>query len=507
MTSTQKPRALVVGAGMGGLAGAVELAAQGWHVELFDAAAAPGGKMREVHVGQRALDAGPTVLTLRDVFDDLFARAGTQLSRHVALEPMEILARHAWSDGATLDLHADPLQSANAIAAFAGRQEGEAFRLFLDHARRVWQTVEVPFVRSQRPTPLGILRDHGLGAAAMLTQIDSHRTLWRALGSFFRDPRLIQLFGRYATYTGCSPFLAPATLSLIAWVEAAGVWRVQGGMYQLARALMDVLTGLNGRVHLNTPVARILTDRGRATGVRLASGEEIRADCVLFAGDASALATGLLGDDVRRATTATAPQDRSLSALTWCLEAETTGFDLAHHNVFFGDAYEDEFSAIFTHGRLPAQPTVYVCAQDRGDRADPAGPERLFVLVNAPARADVRRLDDASLDRCEGETFAQLERMGVHLRPTAKPMRTAPQDFARLFPASGGALYGAVNHSWSATLRRPSARTAVRGLYLAGGTAHPGAGVPMAALSGRLAAEAICADHPRRAVAASELRA
>ena len=503
MASARKPKAIVVGAGIGGLTGAVELASQGWDVQLFDAASALGGKMRQVRSGSRLIDAGPTVLTLRDVFDGVFARAGTHLDDHVTLTPMAILARHAWLDGSTLDLHAELGQSEAAIAAFAGPQEAEGFRRFIAHARSIWQTAEGPFVRSQRPSPMGIVRDHGLRALPMLAAIDSHRTLWRALGSYFRDPRLVQLFGRYATYTGCSPFLAPATLSLIAWVESAGVWRVEGGIHHLARALGDVLTGLGGEVFLNKPVAQVNVHKGRADGVVLGTGEFVDADCVLFAGDASALATGLLGDAARKAVPATSPAKRSLSALTWCLEATTSGLPLVHHNVFFGDAYAHEFQAIFDQGRLPKRPTVYVCAQDRDDRAEVSGPERLLVLVNAPARADVQPLRETDLARCEAETFAQLAQMNVHISPTAAAVRTSPAEFAALFPASGGALYGASNHSWTAALARPSSRTAVRGLYLAGGTAHPGAGIPMAALSGRLAAEAMTADRAAHAVVAA----
>ena len=490
-----KPTAIVVGAGMGGLVGAVELASQGWRVQLFDGAPALGGKMRQVAVGQKQIDAGPTVLTLRDVFDDVFARAGTRLEHHVTLEPMAILARHAWVDGSTLDLHADVDRSAGAIADFAGAREAEGFRRFLAHARSIWQTVEGPFVRAQRPTPFGILRDHGMRALPMLANIDSHRTLWRALETYFRDPRLVQLFGRYATYTGCSPFLAPATLSLIAWVESAGVWRVRGGIHQLAQALGDVLLGLGGEIFLNTNVAQITADKGRATGVMLANGERIAADCVLFAGDASALGTGLLGGAVKPAVAPTPAAKRSLSALTWCLDAQTAGFPLVHHNVFFGADSASEFQAIFQAGALPPSPTVYVCAQDRDDRATAEGPERLLVLVNAPARADVQPLSDAALARCESATFDHLQQLGLCIAPPTSCVRTSPAEFAERFPASGGALYGAANHSWTATLNRPGARTAIAGLYLAGGTGHPGAGVPMAALSGRLAADAICADH------------
>ena len=490
--------AVVIGAGIGGLAAAADLASRGWRVSVCDKEDQVGGKMRQVFSGAAAIDAGPTVLTMRDVFDDLFALAGTQLQDHVHLEPLQVLARHTWPDGSALDLFADPKKSQAAIGEFAGAREAEGFERFLAHAQRIWQTVEGPFVRGPRPTPLTILREFGWKAAPMLARIDSRRSVWQALGEFFSDPRLHQLFGRYATYSGCSPFLAPGTLNLIAWVEAAGVWQLRGGIHQLAQALATLVTGQGGSIYLGKGAKRIATAKGRVSGVELDTGEFLSADAVIFAGDVSALGRGLLGQEVVRAVEPTERGQRSLSALTWCVQGQTravgaNGLALHHHNVFFGPDYRDEFSAIFERGELPETPTVYICAQDRGAAVDsppPQGPERLLILVNAPPSGDLRTPSAADLDACEERTFAHLCRLGLEVEPSAPMIRTGPQEFERLFPASGGALYGEANHRWNASLQRPGATTAIPGLFLAGGTAHPGAGVPMAALSGRLAAAA-----------------
>ncbi|MEP7119737.1 MAG: FAD-dependent oxidoreductase, partial [Byssovorax sp.] len=213
-------RVVVVGGGVGGLVTAALLAHRGLEVVLLERAPAIGGKMRQVHPGGRAVDAGPTVLTMRWVFEEIFAALGTTLDTHVALAPAELLARHAWegSGGAPqrLDLFADLDRSADVIGDFAGPREAAGYRRFCEHARRIYATVEQPFLRSERPTlgsTLSVAR--GLGVTGLLG-IDGHRTLWKSLGEFFRDPRLRQLFGRYATYCGSSPFLAPATLNVIA---------------------------------------------------------------------------------------------------------------------------------------------------------------------------------------------------------------------------------------------------------------------------------------------------
>jgi 1-hydroxycarotenoid 3,4-desaturase len=191
------------------------------------------------------------------------------------------------------------------------------------------------------------------------------------------------------------------------------------------------------------------------------------------------------------------PAIRSLSAVTWNLVAETRGFPLLRHTVFFSQDYPDEFDAIFRRTRLPNEPTVYLCAHDRDDRdgAAPEGPERLLCLVNAPAAGDSHPFDPAEIERCETRTFTLLERCGLAVaRESASRLVTTPADFHRLFPATGGALYGQASHGWRASFSRPGTRSRVPGLYLAGGSVHPGAGVPMAALSGRLAATAVLSD-------------
>jgi 1-hydroxycarotenoid 3,4-desaturase len=491
-------RVAIVGAGIGGLAAAVDLSSRGIDVVVVERAAAPGGKMREVEIAGARLDAGPTVFTMRQVFEELFADAGTSLAEHVTLKKVEILARHAWSEHERLDLFADPQRSAAAIGEFSGAAEAHRFLDFSEEARRTYEMLEQPYLRSQRPNPIGLTRALAADRLSNLWNLRPFTGMWRALGSHFQDPRLRQLFGRYSTYCGSSPFLAPATLMLIAHVEREGVWLIEGGMHRLAAALAGLAQERGAVFRYGTEVAEVLVEHGRAAGIRLAGGEQIAADAVLVNADTAAVASGLLGARIAQAVSPLRSGERSLSALTWNLVASTQGFPLLRHTVFFSGNYAAEFDDLFGHRRLPTSPTVYVCAQDRDDGDQPGlrGPERLLCLVNAPPTGDQHSFDAAEIESCQTRTFAFLERCGLRVHPQReRTVITTPRDFHRLFPGTGGALYGQATHGWRASFRRPRTRTSIPGLYLAGGSTHPGAGVPLAALSGRLAAECLVTDY------------
>ncbi|MGD9195777.1 MAG: FAD-dependent oxidoreductase, partial [Methyloceanibacter sp.] len=237
MSSRKTHRAVVIGAGIGGLTAAVELAARGLEVEVLERAPSPGGKMRQLVLDDRPIDSGPTVLTMRWVFEQLFDSVGETFDSQLSLEQAEVLARHSWRGGARLDLFAEVARSADAIGDFAGAKEAARFRAFCDRARATYETLEGPFIKAREPTPLSLTRKAGIKGLGDLWRISPFTTLWSALGGYFKDPRLRQLFGRYATYCGSSPFEAPATLMLVAHVEQEGVWLVEGGMHALARTL------------------------------------------------------------------------------------------------------------------------------------------------------------------------------------------------------------------------------------------------------------------------------
>ncbi len=489
-----REKIVVIGAGIGGLAAAIRLAAAGMDITLCEAHATPGGKLRALPSAAGPVDAGPTVLTLRGVFDDLFAAAGTTLEQHLALRPLTCLARHWWQDGPQLDLFADPQASADAIGQAFGARASAEFRRFDARMARLYAAFEGPMMLAQQPQ-LSRATATALRDPALWPLLLPGRSLAGLLRAQFTDPRLRQLFGRYSTYVGGIPARVPAVLGLIWRAEAAGVWTIPGGLHRLAGVLAGVFEGLGGTLRLNTPVQRIEVQSGRVAAVILPGGARIGCAQVVFNGDPGALSAGLLGAPAQAALPASAHAPRSLSARVWTFAARASGPPLQHHNLFFARAEGEEFTSL-AQGRAPDQPTIYICADGQG-LADPGGLTRFQFILNAPPlRPGAETTSDHEAQSCLTNTFARLDRFGLRFDPQPGVENlTLPGHFAALFPGSGGAIYGRSPHGTMAPFLRPTARTRLPGLYLAGGGAHPGAGLPMAALSGRNAAAAVLEDR------------
>jgi len=277
---TREKRVVIIGAGAGGLAAAMDLSARGLDVTLLDRAAEVGGKMRQVRVDGKGVDAGPTVFTMRWIFEDLFQRSGADFSAELNFLSASRLARHGWLDGSQLDLWADIEQSVDAIGAFSDTRNAEGYRTFCDDSREVFSTLKETFINAQKPGPLALGLRVGLHRIGALWQTRPFETYWSRLQHYFSDQRLQQLFGRYATYIGSSPFLSPATLMLIAHVEQDGVWLVDGGMRAVALSMQRCAQRNGASVRLGAHVDQINVQNQRAKSVTLSSGEII--DCLLY---------------------------------------------------------------------------------------------------------------------------------------------------------------------------------------------------------------------------------
>ena len=460
--------------------------------------------MREVAVERREDRRGPDRL-----HDALGLRGDLRRSRRLlstdrlTLQPPNARPSRLAATAQRLDLFADVERSADAIGDFAGQRGGRGLSRVLQTRRRDLRTLREhvhprveaqPVVAARRASAFGDFRD--------LVGISPFATLWSALGEYFRDQRLRQLFGRYATYCGSSPFAAPATLMLVAHVEQ------RGRLAASRAACIDWLRAWpisrsDARRDASTMAARVERIHRRARprrGVATDDGERICRRRHCHERRRRSARRGALGEAAKRSGRRIARSAaRSLSAVTWAINARDLGLSARASQCVLLRRLSRRVRGHFQPRRLPRAPTVYVCAQDRDDDETPGATARTpsGCFASSTRRRRATRTQSPQRRSCHAKmrVFQLLGTMRAEYRARHETtIRTTPQDFARLFPATGGALYGRASHGWMASFARPGSRTRLPGLYLAGGSAHPGPGVPMAALSGRLAAQSVSAD-------------
>lgn len=491
---------VVIGAGVGGLAVAARLAAQGHAVTVLEQAPVVGGKLGTFTRDGFTFDTGPTLLTLPAVFRDLFLKTGAALETVLDLVPVEPVCRYRFPDGTWLDVpNASRPRICRAFDEGLGDGAGDDWGRFLDRAGQMWQVTRGPFLES----PLDGVRDlaHQTRRVRGLGTVAPWRSL-RGLGRrYLGDPRLRMFLDRYATYTGSDPRRAPAALAVVPYVEQTfGAWYVQGGLRRLAEALHARAVGCGVAVRTGIAVASIMLSEGRVAGVRLSDGSRMPADIVVSDADATHLyaelvhgpqAAAALGR-LRRATPSLAG-----FVLLLALRGRTTG--LGHHTVLFADDYDAEFDAIF-HGpvRPVETPAIYISAPDDPAMRPYDGSEAWFVLVNAPrhghdAAPDAVNWDEPGLAaRYADRVLDLMAERGLDVRDRVlwREIRT-PADLERATRSPGGAIYGTSSNGARAAFLRPANRSPVPGLFLVGGSAHPGGGLPLVGMSAAIVAQLV----------------
>ena len=484
-----RPRVVVIGAGLGGLAAAIELAHGGAAVTVIEALDRPGGKARVEVAEGVVFDTGPSLLTLPEIAWGLLDRVpgGRDRLRLVAPRPS---FRYLYPDRVVIDIFPEVDETLQGVEAALGTGARHLLARFLAYAQRIWEAAAPPFLFGPAPT-LG--RALGLGELRALGQIDPLRTMDSAIRAMVPEPHLRALLQRYATYNGSDVRRAPATLNCIAHVELAlGGFGVEGGIGALVEALVATATDLGVELRCATPARRLLAANGRVVGVET-DGGLLLADAVVVNADPAHLAADLLPAAHPGAVRPAA--EPSMSGWTGVWKARRQP-DRAAHTVVFPHDYEAEFIDIFDQGRPPRAPTVYASAQDVAHRrAGWADHAPLFTMINQPAEPAVGRSDPALAAALAGQAQERLVAAGLLQPEDALVWERDAAGLAAQFPGSRGAIYGAASNSPFAAFQRPANRnTALPGLYLAAGGAHPGGGMPLVMQSGRLAAQALLED-------------
>ncbi|MCW0214037.1 MAG: phytoene desaturase family protein [Pseudonocardia sp.] len=493
MSPAVTSRVVVIGAGVGGLTAAARLAALGHDVELHERAATHGGKLGTFTRDGFTFDTGPSLLTLPAELDEVFAATGGPADLDVV--PVDPVCSYRFADGTRLDMPHDPERVPAALDAAFGSGAGDAWSTLYRRSERLWDLVGDAVLRRPFDGPRDLLR--------LARRVGDLRAVapWRTLAGLGRellpDPRMRLWLNRYATYSGSDPRRTPAVLSVTPYVEQRfGGWYVRGGLRRLGDELLARCRALGVRVHLGSEVIEVRTVGGRVTGVRLADGTAVPADVVVCNADASILHERLLspGDATRpRRVLRRAPRSSAGVVLLLALDGRVPG---PAHRVWFPADHDAEFDATLGPRPRPVDdPTIYVHAPDDPALRPDEASEGWFVLVNAPPHDPAGGVDwDAPglAERYADHVLATLAARGEDVRGRIRwrEIRT-PADLERDTGAPGGAIYGTASHGARAALLRPANGSPVGGLYLVGGSAHPGGGLPLVLMSAGIVARLI----------------
>ncbi|GAB2460785.1 phytoene desaturase [Hymenobacter qilianensis] len=489
--SSLKQPAAIIGAGIAGIATAVRLALKGHAVTVFEAQESFGGKMYQFELpGAYRFDAGPSLFTLPQLVDDLFRLAGRDPQDHFRYERLDPITHYFFADGTRLKAWADEERFAAEVEEKMGVPAADVLS-FLRRSASAYEATESTFLHKSLHKAATYLSPEVLRAVAALPGLGLTGTMHQRHAKAFNDPRLVQLFDRFATYNGSDPYQAPATLSLIPHLEhGIGAFYPVGGIYSIAQSLVGLAEELGVEFRYNEPVEEILTATGRVTGVR--TPQDVY-DFGLVISNMDVVPTYRRLLPKQPAPERTLSQPRSSSALIfyWGIAHEFAELDL--HNIFFSQDYQQEFKAIFEHKTVSADPTVYVNVTSKKTPPDaPAGHENWFVMVNVPHHQGQDW--DALIAQTRQAVLDKITRtLGVAVEPLIRAERVwDPRGIEERTSSFGGALYGSSsNNALAAFLRHPNFSRQLEGLYFCGGSVHPGGGIPLCLLSAKIAAELI----------------
>lgn len=482
---------LIIGAGLGGLAAAIRLAKYGLRVTVFEKNATPGGKMNETCIGKFRFDIGPSLLTMPSVIDDLFSFISKKRSEYLQFVHVDPICRYFFSDNTIFDTFSDRDKMHSELEKFAP-QEIAAYDKFLNYVHDLYKFAAEIFLFTPIHEFRKIIKFRFLPSLFQIHRLDALCTVHQRLTSFFNEPKLLQVFDRYPTYNGSDPFQAPATLNIIAHVEYnMGSYYISGGMYQMIRAMEKLCRELNIEIHYNSPVERINYYNKRITGIQV-NGTSISADYIVCNADVVHTFNHLITGFSKRKARLNRLEP-SLSGLVFLWSVKGIHDQLGHHNVFFSSDYRREFKQLSQEQRPPDDPTIYVCISSRRDAQHaPKNGENWFVLLNMPCLSAGQNWK-AYLKQLRAIALARLKRHDVHLESKIEAEQVfTPENFLSLYGANRGSIYGiSSNHRLSAFLRPPNRSRELQGLYFVGGSTHPGGGIPLVLLSGKMVSELI----------------
>ncbi len=489
----------VIGAGIGGMSAAARLAKNGHEVTIFENSERSGGKCRTEWFGDFAFDTGPSLLTLPAVYRDLFLKTGKRLEHILELVPVDPAFKYNFTDGKSITFpNLSNPKTYQEISRVLGDKSGQDWKKIIDRAERMWELSREQFVESELDSIWPLLKNKNL--FRQIKEIAPFTSLRQLSNKMDLDPHLKMIIDRYATYTGSDPRRAPAVLLTIAFVESAfGAWHIKGGIGQLSNALQTRCQDLGVKFEFNSRVTEITVDHDRTKGIVIKDKTFIASDLVVANADAEHVYNNLISKNVKSARYEREKLRRStksLSGFSLLLGLDNSrgkNVELAHHNVFFPQNYDNEFEDVFNRKIPVDDPTIYICAPKDDSMVKSVNKESWFVLVNAP-----RHEPDSGWDwQQNGDIYAKkilnkLDGLGMNVSPRLEFLKyRTPADLENYAMAPGGSIYGTSSNSAASAFLRARNRSKTKGLFCVGGSAHPGGGLPLVGISAEIVANCI----------------
>ena len=481
-------RAIVIGAGIGGIAAAIRTAKLGYEVTVFESSNGPGGKLSSFEQDGYRFDRGPSLFTMPHYVDQLFELCGENPADHFQYTREEVVCRYFWDEGQRLIAYADPDQFSKEAAAIFS-VESDLVRKALAASERKYSASGKTFLEKPLHKASTWLSKDVISAMTNLGDMDLNSTMHEVNTSQLKHPKLVQLFDRFATYNGSNPYQAPGILTVIPTFEhLIGTFLPKGGMYDITSSLVALAERQGVKFQYNSPVKGVEYSNDFVTGVTLQDGTKTAADLIVNNADVHFFYQNLMPE--ARPPTRTLAQERSTSAVIFYWGVKGDYDELGLHNIFFSNDYKTEFEALQA-GTIAEDFTVYVNVTSKQIEGEsPSGNENWFVMVNAPYDRDQDW--EKELDRIRTHTIAKLSKiMSRDLASSIETERTwTPPGIQADTGSYLGALYGTSSNSrFAAFFRHRNESKQFKNLYFVGGSVHPGGGVPLALLSAKIAAE------------------
>lgn len=491
-----KKEICVIGAGLGGLSAAIRLANKGFEVDLYEQNILPGGKAGEIKESGYRFDKGPSLLTMPFVIKDLFDECDENINDYLLIKKLDVICKYFYPDNTIINAYSDPAKFGKEIEAKT-IDDSDSLKRYLKYCQTIYELAGELFLTKDPSSVSTYLNVNALKTLLNIKKIDPFRTINEANASFFKDQRVVQLFNRYATYSGSNPYLAPATLNIISHVEYnQGSFIPEGGIYAITNALWKLAEKKGVNVFLGKKIDEIVVENKKATAVKV-NENLISYDKIISNVDVNFTFQNLIKNYSGGESERYIKKTPSFSGLVFYWGIKKKFSELEMHNILFSKDYKKEFDDLFNNKTIHNDPTVYIYISSKLNLNDaPAGKENWFVMVNAPHiegqdwNTEVKNARQNIVEKINNFLNTDIENL-IEFENVLSPVDIQNKTGSYL-----GSIYGiSSNDKFAAFMRQSNKSKSINNLYFCGGSAHPGGGIPLVILSGKIVSDIIQKEY------------